>query len=134
MTKQTKQFTKGQKVTYFGPWNNKGVVYFTHAIVHSCGHKQMVLICEESGNVLGRHFETAVGEPDWGGTFPRVSETATKLHGFKYAKNYKAKRIESLEKILSNKRHENNTLYLKSIKEELEEIIADKINVIEHNR
>lgn len=126
-----KQFIKGQKVTYFGPWNNKGVVSYTHAIVHSCGNKQMILVCEATGNEMGRHFSPRAGEPGGSGTFPRVSDSATKLHGFKLARDFKEKRISSLESYIAKS---DNPYYIKSVREELSEVIADKINIIENNR
>ena len=123
------QFKKGDKVTYFGSWNNKGVSFFTHAIVHSCGSKQMVLICEATGEVMGRHFAPVVGSKNGIGTFPRVSDSATKLHGFGLARDFKANRIANLESYIARS---SNPFYIKSVREELNDVIADQINVIEN--
>jgi hypothetical protein len=76
----SKAFTKGQKVTLIGSWDNKGSVYFSQAVVHSCGKKQMILTDETTGEEIGRHFRPAVGSLDtvtsfnWEGTFDRLSD------------------------------------------------------------
>lgn len=56
MAKETKAFTKGQRVTLINSWNGKDIYSVTPAIVHSCGTKQMVLTHAETGEELGRHF------------------------------------------------------------------------------
>lgn len=75
-----KAFTKGQKVTYIASWDNRGTVYFRHAIVHSCGTKQMVLTDEATGAEMGRHFAPIRGAElsdvtgfNWSATFPRMA-------------------------------------------------------------
>lgn len=67
-----KAFAKGQEVTYIADWDHKGTVYFRHAVVYSCGMKQMVLTDAETGVEMGRHFSPQVGEIV--GTFPRMSD------------------------------------------------------------
>lgn len=67
-----KAFTKGQPVTYISDWDRKGTVSFRHAIVYSCGAKQMVLTDAETGEEMGRNFRPAVGTHV--GTFPRMSD------------------------------------------------------------
>lgn len=78
----TKAFTKGQEVTYIASWDDKGSVFYRHAVVYSCGKKQMVLTDAVTGAEMGRNFKPEVGttETRWegncvysaGGTFPRV--------------------------------------------------------------
>lgn len=79
----TAAFKKGQEVTFIGDYDRKGTVYFFHAIVHSCGKKQMVLTDAKTGKERGRHFAPRVGSTVTevignntikmaGGTFPRL--------------------------------------------------------------
>lgn len=75
-----KAFNKGEAVTLVGSWDNKGTFYFTQAVVYSCGTKQMVLTCAESGAELGRHYFPQVGNVDtlhafnWRATFKRMTD------------------------------------------------------------
>lgn len=69
-----KAFKKGEAVTYIADWDCKGTVYFRHAIVYSCGAKQMVLTDSTTGVEMGRNFRPIVGEII--GTFPRMSDEA----------------------------------------------------------
>lgn len=78
----TAAFKKGQEVTYIADYDRKGTVYFFHAVVHSCGKKQMVLTDAKTGKERGRHFAPRVGSTVTeienntykaaGGTFPRL--------------------------------------------------------------
>lgn len=68
----TKAFKKGDEVTYIGDWDHKGTVYYRHAVVYSCGKKQMVLTDAVTGEEMGRHFRPVVGEIT--GTFPRMTD------------------------------------------------------------
>jgi hypothetical protein len=67
-----KAFTKGQEVTQIADWDRKGTVTFRHAVVYSCGAKQMVLTDAETGEEMGRNFRPVVGEVC--GTFPRMTD------------------------------------------------------------
>lgn len=69
-------FKKGQEVTYIADWDRKGTVTFRHAVVYSCGVKQMVLTDAETGEEMGRHFRPALGEIV--GTFPRMTDEAAR--------------------------------------------------------
>lgn len=51
-----KAFKKGELVTYIANWDGKGTFYFIHAVVYSCGNKQMVLTSEETGREMGRTY------------------------------------------------------------------------------
>lgn len=72
--KMTKAFNKGDLVTYIADWDRKGTVYFRHAVVYSCGKKQMVLTDAETGEEMGRHFAPVRGEDGACGTFPRMTD------------------------------------------------------------
>lgn len=82
-----KSFKKGQEVTYIASWDDKGTFYFRHAVVYSCGAKQMVLTDAATGAEMGRHFRPEAGDLTdvcgfIGGTFPRMTDeeaTATCL-------------------------------------------------------
>lgn len=77
----SKAFNKGQLVTVFGDWNRRGTVYFRHAVVFSCGKKQMVLTDEATGEEMGRHFAPVMG--DMLGTFPRMTDAEAHAHAAK---------------------------------------------------
>ncbi len=73
-----KAFKKGDLVTRIASWDDKGTFYFIHAVVYSCGKKQMVLTDADNGNEMGRHFSPALGEMSarkygGGNTFPRMT-------------------------------------------------------------
>jgi len=57
-----KGFKKGDEVTFINTWDDKGTFSYTHAVVHSCGKKQMVLTGLD-GKELGRHFHPAFHMP-----------------------------------------------------------------------
>lgn len=91
-----KAFTKGQEVTFIADWDRKGTVTFRHAVVYSCGVKQMVLTDAETGEEMGRHFRPQVGclevrkcEKGYfympGGTFPRMTDEQAVEAGLKIA-------------------------------------------------
>lgn len=85
----TKAFKKGDKVSLLGSYDNKGTMFFTDAVVYSCGKKQMVLTDERTGAELGRHFKPTVGDiceaaAFWKATFPRMDE-ATAVHNAELA-------------------------------------------------
>lgn len=68
----TAAFKKAQAVTYIADWDHKGTVTFRHAIVYSCGKKQMVLTDAATGEEMGRHFAPELGSLT--GTFPRMTD------------------------------------------------------------
>jgi hypothetical protein len=88
-------FRKGQKVTFIADWDRKGTVTFRHAVVYSCGMKQMVLTDAVTGDEMGRHFKPAVGSLETiktdncyrmaGGTFPRMTDEEAVEAGLKVA-------------------------------------------------
>jgi len=65
-------FKKNELVTYIADWDRKGTVTFRHAVVYSCGKRQMVLTDAETGVEMGRNFAPVVGELT--GTFPRMTD------------------------------------------------------------
>lgn len=75
-----KAFTKGERATLIGSWDNRGTFSFRQVIVHSCGKKQMVLTDIDSREEIGRHFVPAVGNVEtlscfnWGATFKRLND------------------------------------------------------------
>lgn len=79
----TKAFKKGDLVTYINDWDRKGTVTFRHAIVYSCGMKQMVLTDAETGEEMGRNFRPQIGEIT--GTFPRMSDDEARAAGIRLA-------------------------------------------------
>ena len=70
-----KAFTKGQEVTLISNWDGKGTFSYTHAIVYSCGQKQMILTDAMNNKELGRNFKPVMGEFYYtGAVFPRMSD------------------------------------------------------------
>ena len=81
-------FKKGQEVTLITNWDSKGTFAYTHAVVYSCGQKQMVLTDAGNGREMGRNFAPAPGRLQAGieekggvayhylpgGTFPRMTD------------------------------------------------------------
>lgn len=49
-------FKKGDLVTHFGTWDNRGTIWFRQCRVYSCGHKVMILTDVKSGEEIGREF------------------------------------------------------------------------------
>lgn len=91
----TKAFKKGDLVTYIDDWDRKGSTYYRHAVVYSCGKKQMVLTDAETGVEMGRNFrpERASGLGDQG-TFPRLTEEEARAHGIALAEVIIEREIE----------------------------------------
>lgn len=97
-----KDFTKNQKVTRIINWDRKGTFVYQDAVVYSCGHKQMVLTDEVTGEEIGRHFSPLKAEVGAEGTYPRLTvEEATEICldlAAKFLDSYRAgdrKRIEN---------------------------------------
>ena len=81
-------FKKGQEVTYIQNWDSNGTFTYTHAVVYSCGQKQMVLTDAGNGREMGRRFKPELGHLEAGygdrngiafhvlpgGTFPRMTD------------------------------------------------------------
>lgn len=80
-----KAFKKGDLVTRIIDWDHKGTVVYCHAVVYSCGNKQMVLTCAETGEELGRNFAPTMGTPERGGVFPRMTDEAAMEMGLAMA-------------------------------------------------
>ena len=76
------RFTKGDKVTLFGDWDRRGTVWYTQAIVYSCGGKQMVLTNVASGKELGAHFSPAKVQPR---IVPAMSNDEATAYGLELA-------------------------------------------------
>lgn len=106
-----KAFTKGQEVTFIADWDRKGTVTFRHAVVYSCGAKQMVLTDAETGEEMGRHFRPQVGSLETtiqnggyrmaGGTFPRMTDEEAVEAGLKVAASIQAYEREHFTRCLA---------------------------------
>lgn len=95
----TKAFKKGQEVTYIADWDRKGTYMYQHAIVYSCGKKQMVLTDAETGREMGRNYNPSLGRLEAGtemkngveyhcqpgGTFPRMTDEEAEAQCLKMA-------------------------------------------------
>jgi hypothetical protein len=92
-------FKKGDLVTYISDWDRKGTVTYRSAIVHSCGKKQMVLTCADSGEEMGRFFKPVRAEKGQFGTFPRLTEEQAVEYGLAAAQGllqYERERCETI--------------------------------------
>lgn len=96
----TKAFNKGDAVTYIGDWDRKGATFFRHAVVYSCGKKQMVLTDAETGEEIGRHFTPARAEIGQGGTFARLTDAEATAAALAFAQNVIASETARLERCL----------------------------------
>jgi hypothetical protein len=70
----TSAFKKGQAVTLFSSWDDKGTIYYRQAVVYSCGQKQMVLTDALTGKEIGRNFRPVVASGAALGTRPRMTD------------------------------------------------------------
>lgn len=96
----TKDFNKGDEVTYIADWDCKGTTYFRHAIVYSCGKKQMVLTDAETGEEMGRHFDPKRAETGNAGTFARMTDAEAAAAALALAKNILANETAHFERCL----------------------------------
>jgi hypothetical protein len=99
-TDMTKAFNKGDEVTYINDWDRKGTTYFRHAIVYSCGKKQMVLTDAETGEEMGRHFTPARAEIGGSGTFARMTDAEATAAALALAENILISETAHLERCL----------------------------------
>lgn len=97
-----KAFNKGDEVTYINDWDRKGTTFFRHAIVYSCGKKQMVLTDAETGEEIGRHFTPARAEIGGAGTFARMTDAEAISAALILAGNIIASQTAHLERCLQN--------------------------------
>ena len=96
----TKAFNKGDEVTYISDWDRKGATYFRHAIVYSCGKKQMVLTDAETGEEIGRHFRPVRAEIGFAGTFARMTDAEATAAALALAENIIARETANFERCL----------------------------------
>lgn len=97
-----KAFKKGDLVTYLNDWDRKGTVTFRHAIVHSCGAKQMVLTDAKTGEEMGRHFAPELGTIGKPGTFPRMTTEEAQAAGLELANTILANERAHFTRCLNN--------------------------------
>lgn len=97
MTKTTKRFNKGDLVTLFGSWDNKGTVYYRHAIIYACGTKRMTLTCAFTGDELGRDFYPL---SDY--VMPRQSEEETVAYALQLAESFLVREHAHLQRCLTS--------------------------------
>jgi len=118
----SKAFNKSDKVTFINDWDRKGTFYFQHAVVYSCGNKQMVLTDATSGEEMGRHYAPEHGEII--GTFPRMTDEEATAHCLKAAADYVAAQPEYYERMIKNnsERYPEDRYYEKSMRADLEKI------------
>ena len=98
----TKAFNKGDAVTLINDWDRKGSTYFRHAVVYSCGKKQMVLTDAATGDEIGRHFRPACAKIGYAGTFPRLTDAEATVAALALAETVLASETAHLERCLQN--------------------------------
>jgi len=98
----SKQFSKNDQVTYITNWDRKGTFMFQHAVVYSCGNKQMVLTDAINGKEMGRHYSPEIGEAE--GTFPRMTDDEAIAHCLKHAEVFIPQHIAYYERLIERNR------------------------------
>lgn len=98
----TKAFNKGDEVTYISDWDCKGTTFFRHAIVYSCGKKQMVLTDAETGAEMGRNFCPERAEIGCVGTFARMTDAEATAAALALAENIIANEAARFERCLQD--------------------------------
>ena len=90
-----KAFSKGEAVTLVQNWDSKGTISIRHAVVYSCGTKQMILTDAVTGDEIGRHFKPfRATATDFGdirvlvATFPKMSAEDAERVGFILAEKF----------------------------------------------
>ena len=129
-----KAFTKNQEVTYISAWSRKGAVIYRHAIVHSCGNKQMCLIDAESGEMMGRHFSPELGRIEdidnvignsASGTFPRMTDEEAHAAALQASANVIAGEIARYEWLIERNADADHH-YLNGLRKDLDEMRANQ--------
>lgn len=116
-------FRKGELVTYINDWDRKGTFSYTHAVVFSCGKKQMVLTDAVSGKELGRHFQPVIGiynEQVPAATFPRLTDEKAEEICRNFGERFNAINKANYERCIAN--HVNNAGYCKAIQEDIDQL------------
>lgn len=93
-----KAFNKNDAVTYVCNWDNKGTFMFQHAVVYSCGAKQMILTDAINGEEMGHNFAPAIGDTE--GAFPRMTDDEAIAHCLKAAKKYLPKEAARYKRMI----------------------------------
>ena len=120
----TKAFNKGDEVTYISDWDRRGTALFRHAIVYSCGKKQMVLTDAETGEEMGRHFRPERAEIGRGGTFARLTDAEATAAALALAENILIDQTAHYERCLQNDAAGEG--YKSSIRKSLAELHAPR--------
>lgn len=135
MSTKNKAFAKGAEVTIFGGYDSKGTIHYTHAVVYSCGAKQMVLTDATTGNELGRHFTPACATEEdattrsyregYEATFPRLSDEEATRIGLRMAERSIVNETEHYENCL--RRHADLSAYCDSIRRDMATIHEPRV-------
>ena len=127
----TKAFTKGQAVTHIALWNGKGTFTVRHAIVHSCGMKQMVLTDAVTNEDMGRHFlpiDSSKSEDMHAqtcGTFPRMTDAEALDVARRLSAEYVAEQRVYFSK--SIEQHGDRAVYKWSTQKQIDDLAVDAI-------
>jgi hypothetical protein len=116
----TKAFTKGEAVTFLGDWDRKGSAFFRHAVVYSCGAKQMVLTDAVTGEEIGRHFKPVKAEGAEEGTRARMTDEEAAALTLVIGAAVVASETAHFNNCLA--RHPDNAGYCASIRKSLSEL------------
>jgi len=106
------RFTKGDRVTLFGSWDNKGTFFFTQATVYSCGGKQMVLTAIDTGAELGRHFAPNKAQPL---IVPQMSDDEARTYAITLAADFLVRENAHFDNCIA--RNSYNSMYCAAITE-----------------
>ena len=124
----TKAFKKGDKVTIISDWDKKGTCSYQDAIVHSCGKKQMVLTCAETGKELGHHFRPERDQYGRAAVFPRMTRDEAIAATLSFAKVIVENEIVQANNRLSQHTDERDEAFWRKYLQEIHEPRAAHID------
>jgi hypothetical protein len=127
MSTKNKAFAKGAEVTLFNGYDSKGTIIYNHAVVYSCGAKQMVLTDAATGNELGRHFAPVCATEEdattrsysvgYEATFPRLTDEEATRIGLLMAARMIVNETAHYENCLS--RHADYEAYCEAVRRDM---------------
>ena len=131
-------FTKGQKVTVISIWSEADVNWkgetrnlrmsFDHAVVHSCGKKQMVLQSDaESVSYKGRNFLPTIEQYNGEVVVERLSDEEAIALGNDIAQDLITKRI-ARQRTLVERMDSSSENYAKQMRQQLAHFETRPVN------
>jgi hypothetical protein len=100
-------FKKSEPVTFIASWDDKGTFYYRHAVVYSCGKKEMILTDAATGEEMGRRFRPVVGinEDGFAGCVRRLTDAEAEAACLKLAARFVADRRALYTELADSTKH-----------------------------